>query len=130
MAEPRSWGEFTAELVKLIGQEADTGGSSTEGTLAAKGNAMLEVLRNGGMPVVKSVQRGKVSIDGNDKTVYINTVDPDKCIVLLDIASNSNGTTIRNNYLSELTSSKLVIGASGGSTGISALIGWQVVEFF
>ena len=52
MGEPRSWGEFTAELVKLIGRAADTGGSQTEGTVFAKENAILEVLKNGGLPCI------------------------------------------------------------------------------
>ena len=55
MGEPRSWGEFMEALAKLVGQAADTGGSQTEGTLAAKGNAILEVLKNGGMPIVRSI---------------------------------------------------------------------------
>lgn len=45
MGEPRSWGEFTAELARLIGQEADTGGSQTAGTVFGKENAILETLK-------------------------------------------------------------------------------------
>ncbi len=45
MGEPRSWGEFTAELAKLIGRAADTGGSQTAGTVFGKENAILETLK-------------------------------------------------------------------------------------
>lgn len=87
MGEPRSWGEFMEALVKLIGQAADTGGSQTAGTLAAKGNAILEMLKNGGMPIVKSVQRGNLITSNENVTTYtvnINTVNPDKSVLLLN----------------------------------------------
>ena len=59
-------------LVKLVGQSADTGGSQTEGTLAAKGNAILEALENAlKRGTVRNLQRGICNIVANQKSVTI-----------------------------------------------------------
>ena len=129
MGEPRSWGEFTAELVKLIGQEADTGGSQTEGTVFAKENAILEVLKNGGLPIVKSIQRSSVSTSDNYKTITISKVNPLKTIVLVNggISFSGGGNAGMPVYVGGLTETSVTItGITNG--GIDASI--QVVEFY
>lgn len=127
MGEPRSWGEFMEALVKLIGQAADTGGSQTAGTVMAKGNAILAVLKNGGMPIVKSVQRGVAYISkNNDLNIAINAVDPNKCIVITSGTSGYNGSSCHYSYVKSLEATKLTLGNNQYS---NAAMSWEVVEF-
>ena len=64
---------------------------------------------------IKSVQRGKSSTT----TVTIHSVDPSKCIVILDPATNGSTAVALSHTLTENT---LTL------SGLSA-VGWQVIEF-
>lgn len=113
---------------KLIGTTTDIGGDSTKGTVFAKENAILEKLKNGGIPVVKSVQRGKISSSTFPISVYISTINPEKAFVIVDTNSNSSGYQNRVS-LFELKSSeiKFSIGNNSYST-YSTTFSWQIVE--
>lgn len=130
MGEPRSWGEFTAELAKLIGQEADTGGSQTAGTVFAKENAILEMMKNGGMPVVRSVQRGTAHSGKFPFDISINEINPDKAVVLIQ-----NAPTTSSNYaravLYRLSNNKISVNLGTSSySGYDLAFSWQVIEFY
>lgn len=129
MGEPRSWGEFTAELVKLIGRAADTGGSQTAGTVMAKENAILEALKNGSVPTVKSVQRSTLYTSDSYKTITISKVNPLKTIVLVNggISFSGGGNAGMPVYVGGLTETSVTIYAPANG-GITASI--QVVEFY
>lgn len=127
MGEPRSWGEFTAELVKLIGQEADTGGSSTEGTVFAKENAILEILRNGGMPIVKSVQYGMGSTryEGGATVISISPINKDRAVVILNGSGAASNAAPVLSFIDTET-----IGVYGSQSSSVVMFSWQVIEFF
>lgn len=136
MGEPRSWGEFMEALVKLVGQAADTGGSQTAGTVMAKENEIMEMLKNGGMRVVKSIQRGNAATNintGQSITVSISAVDMEKSIV---IASFFNTTTSGNNNtggvisIASPTTLSIYAAAGSGSNYTTTSIRWQVIEFY
>ncbi len=134
MGEPRSWGEFTAELVKLIGLTGDTGGSQTAGTVFAKENAILEAMENGAVPAVKSVQRGYIEASGvanaQSITIQISEVDVSKAFVALSgyTAAGSNHSIP---WVTQFTPTSFTVNGYGqnGSYSPSMRFSWQVVDF-
>lgn len=64
----------------LIGSTTDTGGSTTAGTVMGKLNKLISESATP-VPVIKSVQRGNIT---KAATTLAQSVDPNKCIVLLD----------------------------------------------
>ena len=132
MGEPRSWGEFTAELVKLIGQAADTGGSPTAGTVFGKENAILGKINSfvnadgNGVRVVKSIQRLFVSGNGN-QNVAISPVNPERCFVISERLYNNATYQLFYNYT--LEADRLEVNISAGS-GQNCYVGFWIVEFY
>lgn len=85
-----------------------------------------------GLRTVKSIQRGIVHFGGNNNSraeIKISEVNPDKCIVLVDVVSYSSGSYVYSTNFSSLTETKLTI-TSGLSGYTSVNICWQVIEFF
>ena len=117
-----------SEVLNRIGLTGDTGGSQTAGTVFAKENAILVALKNGSVPIVKSIQRSTVYTSDNYKTVTISKVNPLKTIVLIDggikSGTTSAGFPVNLNSLTE--TSVTITGITNG--GIDASI--QVVEFY
>lgn len=118
-----------SEVLNRIGLTGDTGGSQTAGTVMAKENAILEVLKNGGLPIVKSIQRSRVSTSDNYKTITISKVNPLKTIVLVNggISFSGGGNAGMPVYVGGLTETSVTIYAPANG-GITASI--QVVEFY
>ncbi len=118
-----------SEVLNRIGLTGDTGGSQTEGTVFGKENAILEVLKNGGLPIVKSIQRSSVYTSDNYKTITISKVNPLKTIVLVNggISSSGGGNAGMPAYVGGLTETSVTIYAPANG-GITASI--QVVEFY
>ena len=87
-------------------------------------------LNEGGVKIVKSVQRG-IS-NGSTTSIAISEVNPDKCLVIL------NGSILQNDaaymygvLISSLTSTSLSVRnpyTTGGSE--SMYWSWQVIEFY
>lgn len=76
---------------------------------------------------VKSVQRGFLTnVNQEENTVKINTVNPDKCIVILNFITAYVERTSSGIYLKSLTSDSLifVLGPRGGD------VSWQVIEYY
>ena len=123
----------TLDLInQKIGATADTGGSSTTGTLMAKMNNMLS---NAG--VVKSVQFGEAAIGSgaNAATVTINTVDKTKAVIILrgmnTTASNPGnpGDYLVRAYFTTSKNNELFFYRQNIANNM-VQIGWQVVEFY
>lgn len=133
MGEPRSWGEFTEELVRLIGQEADTGGSPTEGTLAAKGNAILKALENAlQRGTVRNLQTGICAIDATDKVevVLSGFTNVDKMLVFYNGALQMNSSTnVINAIVTELSTSYCIFRKYDNGS-VRRHIHYQIVEFW
>ena len=118
-----------SEVLNRIGLTGDPGGSQTAGTVMAKENAILEVLKNGGLPIVKSIQRSSVYTSDDYKTITISKVNPLKTIVLVNggISSSGGGNAGMPAYVGGLTETSVTIYAPANG-GITASI--QVVEFY
>lgn len=84
--------------------------------------------------IVKSVQRGRATPEGNSNTaITIKTVNPDKCLVLLEgtRTGSSYATTVPT--LVSLTSTVLTVSPSGQSISGNYNVhefSWQVIEFY
>ena len=146
-------------IAERIGETGDTGGSSTEGTLMGKVNALVsnsdstsenvqQIITLMGQGVtancVKSIQRGTTSA----ASVTISTVDPEKCLVILKDSVNSasieygHGTqsyVANGSLFSELASTKLTISRNSYKyydTSLSSQktrygsVFWQIIEFY
>lgn len=86
--------------------------------------------------VVKSVQRGFAKATGVgttvSKTIQIDAVDINKCIVILN-ASNTTGGSDINAFISlkELNETSLVVEISNTNAGTQYVnYSWQVIEFY
>lgn len=81
---------------------------------------------------IKSIQRGNGTINNDGSyekiiSISINTVDPNKCMVIL----NTNAGTQSNNsaYLLSLESNMLKINVSSEYPHIGIKYSWQIIEF-
>lgn len=127
MGEPRSWGEFMEALVKLIGQAADTGGSQTAGTVFGKENAILGILKNGGMPIVKSIQSGIAqNIPISNATFTISEVNVEKIVIFLQGGVQGNFYPI---WVENVTPTSFNV-KSYNCGSAKFYFGWYVVEFY
>lgn len=124
-------------IASTIGTTTDSGATSTTGTLMGKVNATLDIL--GGLTVqcVKSIQRGTASEDDETSqiAISISTVDPLKCMVLLDNGNvnyeGSVGDNLPGSRVVSLTSNTLKITNQYIRYDFSTSgIGWQVIEFY
>lgn len=115
-----------------IGNPADTGGSQTEGTVMAKENAILEAMKNGEVPAVKSIQRGYVEINSETTTIQISEVDVNKTFVSISgytVAGLSNQSIP---WITQVTPTSITVSGYGksGSYYPSMRFSWQAVEFY
>lgn len=95
-------------------------------------------LNEGGVKIVKSVQRGRLSIVSNPNSVKvnINPVDMNKAIVFISLAvSNPNETysvsferIITSANISSSTQIEFYVGMI--NTSYTRIIDWQVIEFY
>ena len=113
-----------------VGATTDTGGSATAGTVMGKLNAIMGTMPTG---IVKSVQRGVEHFFTGDQEIAINSVNPDKCAVLLNTdrvgMSGTGVSTGTGCYLVNLTATVLTITSStNSSSGYN--VSWQVIEFY
>lgn len=108
----------------LIGEEANKGGTVTEGTVMAKLNALIGVSSKG--LKIKSVQHGYVH---NLKTgeITINFVDISKSILISDVCSPYDASYARPFLGLYLKNSTQI--ATIGSTIYGACANWSVIEF-
>lgn len=92
-----------------------------------------------GLSIVKSIQRGTATKNSSSSTLYeanITTVNPDKCIVLIDgsagiFYSSSNydyGYTVLP-YIESITANKITF-SFASTPDRSTSVGWQLIEFY
>ena len=123
----------------LIGEEANKGGTVTEGTVMAKLNALLDKFTSGGVGI-KKVQRGTFQEKPaggstvNDVTITISAVNPEKTFVILRGGAASgyaSSPSVVMGYLKSLSATSFTYGGARGSVTVSpAMINYEVVEFY
>ena len=123
----------------LIGEEANKGGTVTEGTVMAKLNALLDKFTSGGVGI-KKVQRGTFQEKPaggstvNDVTITISEVNPEKTFVILRGGAASgyaSSPSVVMGYLKSLSATSFTYGGARGSVTVSpAMINYEVVEFY
>lgn len=123
----------------LIGEEANKGGTVTEGTVMAKLNALLDKFTSGGVGI-KKVQRGTFQekpaggSTENDVTITISEVNPEKTFVILRGGAASgyaSSPSVVMGYLKSLSATSFTYGGARGSVTVSpAMINYEVVEFY
>lgn len=118
---------FTNGFVIVDGKDVICGGTDKTQIPVIWNRLMSENASSGGLDsnIIKSIQRGTTS----DTDVAINTVNPDKCIVLLN---NSLLSTTSDNvdgaYVVKLKKDTLEL-SSNYSNKNSHTVGWQIIEF-
>lgn len=123
----------------LIGEEANKGGTVTEGTVMAKLNALLDKFTSGGVGI-KKVQRGTFQEKpaggntANDVTITISEVNPEKTFVILRGGATSgyaSSPSVVMGYLKRLTATSFTFAGARGSVTVSpSMINYEVVEFY
>mgnify|MGYP006864514954 FL=1 len=118
---------FTNGFVIVDGKDVICGGTDKTQIPVIWNRLMSENVSSGGLDsnIIKSIQRGTTS----DTNVAINTVNPDKCIVLLN---NSLLSTTSDNvdgaYVVKLKANSLEL-ASNYFNRDNYTVGWQIIEF-
>lgn len=118
---------FTNGFVIVDGKDVICGGTDKTQIPVIWNRLMSENVSSGGLDsnIIKSIQRGTTS----DTDVAIKTVNPDKCIVLLN---NSLLSTTSDNvdgaYVVKLKANSLKL-ASNYFNRNNYTVGWQIIEF-
>ena len=118
---------FTNGFVIVDGKDVICGGTDKTQIPVIWNRLMSENVSSGGLDsnIIKSIQRGTSS----STKVTINTVNPDKCIVLLDNSTLSNGEYyVDGAYVVKLKEDTLEL-SSNYSNKNSYTVGWQIIEF-
>lgn len=141
---------ITDNVLKVLGSTGDTGGSATAGTAMAKANKAIGELTNGtyglnafyikttsgGVPIVKSVQRGVHAGSSSDIKITISSINPAKssvtiCDRLTYRTAGSSTEYVFVSYVKELTATSLLLSPSCYSAGTSQGGGsWEIVEYY
>lgn len=118
---------FTNGFVIVDGKDVICGGTDKTQIPVIWNRLMFENVSSGGLDsnIIKSIQRGTTQ----DTKVTINTVNPDKCIVLLDNSTLSNGEyDVDGAYVVKLKEDTLEL-SSNYSNKTHYTVGWQIIEF-
>lgn len=118
---------FTNGFVIVDGKDVICGGTDKTQIPVIWNRLMSENVSSGGLDsnIIKSIQRGTTS----STKVTINTVNPDKCIVLLDNSTLSNGEYyVGGAYVVKLKEDTLEL-SSNYSNKNNYTVGWQIIEF-
>lgn len=113
-------------VLDKIGSAED---SDTAGTVMAKGNAILNMLANGGARLIKSIQFQKISKSSATIVFTISEVNPEKTFVIIDGYAYQGSSGFLAYYLESKTETQITIkGQVNGSN--SAIHSIQVIEFY
>lgn len=118
---------FTNGFVIVDGKDVICGGTDKTQIPVIWNRLMSENVSSGGLDsnIIKSIQRGTTT----DTKVTINTVNPDKCIVLLN---NSLLSTTSDNvdgaYVVKLKANSLELSSNYYNRN-NYKVGWQIIEF-
>ena len=109
---------------------------STINTNVNTANTNITTIKSNIGSTIKSIQRGLSSITACEtKTITINSVTPEKCLVILNGGGWTVATGALNNsdaIFNSLSATSLVVGTqgyTGASTNGSASFSWQVIEY-
>lgn len=80
--------------------------------------------------VIKSIQRGVSDGGSTNITITISTVNPGKCMVILDHEGGSVDTSYYTPYLIGISSTSFVTSPSYVSGPYFIRFSWQVIEFY
>lgn len=111
-----------SDIRNQVGSNADA--ASTSGTVHAKLKAIPT-------SPIKSIQRGVFSsFPAGSQTFTLSSVNPAKCMVLLNGYATSDTGSYGRPYLSSLTSTALTVAAAPSLTAnTNGQYSWQVIEF-
>lgn len=118
---------FTNGFVIVDGKDVICGGTDKTQIPVIWNRLMSENVSFGGLDsnIIKSIQRGTTS----DTKVTINTVNPDKCIVLLNNSLLSiTSDSVNGAYVVKLKANSLEL-SSNYYNRRNYTVGWQIIEF-
>ena len=118
---------FDNGYVIVDGQNVICGGTDKSEAHFALNKLISESSSGGGLDsnIIKSIQRGTSSSD----KITINTVNPDKCIVLLNNSCLSDTSySVYGAYVTNLKANVLEVSTSRRNDS-SMTISWQIIEF-
>lgn len=131
--------EKLAEVItKITGVDSKIGTSGDTAGTATLFGQVKDIAKNMPTGAVKSVQKGIITavpntgVSGKLYEIPINTVDPNKCLVVLNSGLLSNGSSLGGDslILTDLSANILKVTVFTTNTGGSASFCWQVIEFF
>lgn len=131
--------EKLAEVItKITGVDSKIGTSGDTAGTATLFGQVKAIAKNMPTGAVKSVQKGIITavpntgVSGKLYEIPINTVDPNKCLVVLNSGLLSNGSSLGGDslILTDLSANILKVTVFTTNTGGSASFCWQVIEFF
>lgn len=118
---------FDNGYVIVDGQNVICGGTDKSEAHFALNKLISESSSGGGLDsnIIKSIQRGTSSSD----KITINTVNPDKCIVLLNNSGLSDTSySVYGAYVTNLKANVLEVHTNNRDDS-SMTISWQIIEF-
>lgn len=118
---------FDNGYVIVDGQNVICGGTDKSEAHFALNKLISESSSGGGLDsnIIKSIQRGTSSSD----KITINTVNPDKCIVLLNNSCLSDTSySVYGAYVTNLKANVLEVSTNRRNDS-SMTISWQIIEF-
>ena len=118
---------FTNGFVIVDGKDVICGGTDKTQIPVIWNRLMSENVSFGGLDsnIIKSIQRGTTS----DTKVTINTVNPDKCIVLLNNSLlSTTSDSVDGAYVVKLKANSLEL-SSNYYNRRNHTVGWQIIEF-
>lgn len=118
---------FTNGFVIVDGKDVICGGTDKTQIPVIWNRLMSENVSSGGLDsnIIKSIQRGTTK----DTKVTINTVNPDKCIVLLNNSLlSTTSDNVNGAYVVKLKANSLEL-SSNYNDRFNYTVGWQIIEF-
>ena len=118
---------FDNGYVIVDGQNVICGGTDKSEVHFALNKLMSESSSNGGLDsnIIKSIQRGTSS----SNKITINTVNPDKCVVLLNNSCLSRTDyNVYGTYVINLKANVLEV-STNSKNDSDMTISWQIIEF-
>lgn len=118
---------FTNGFVIVDGKDVICGGTDKTQIPVIWNRLMSENVSSGGLDsnIIKSIQRGTSA----SNKIAINTVNPDKCVVLLNNSHLSNTSyTVYGAYVTNLKANVLEV-STNSKNDADMTISWQIIEF-
>ena len=118
---------FTNGFVIVDGKDVICGGTDKTQIPVIWNRLMSKNVSSGGLDsnIIKSIQRGTTT----DTKVTINTVNPDKCIVLLNNSLlSTTSDSVDGAYVVKLKANSLELSSNYYNRN-NYKVGWQIIEF-